>query len=63
VLVDIPGNVKALKEGADSTARVVRGKTAPATVGTHCANMFTMAFAGNARGVDGREVARTACGL
>jgi hypothetical protein len=47
VLVDIPANVKALKEGADSTARVVRGKTTPATVGTHGANMFTMAFAGN----------------
>lgn len=47
VLVDIPANVQSLKEGADSTARVVRGKTTPSTVGTHGLNMYTVAFAAN----------------
>lgn len=47
VLVDIPANVRSLKEGADSTARVVHGKTTPSTVGTHGLNMFTVVFAAN----------------
>jgi Raf kinase inhibitor-like YbhB/YbcL family protein len=47
VLVDIPANVRSLKEGADSNARVVHGKTTAATVGTHGLNMYTVAFAAN----------------
>ncbi|MGH6685053.1 MAG: YbhB/YbcL family Raf kinase inhibitor-like protein [Pseudolabrys sp.] len=47
VLVDIPANVRSLKMGADSKERMVHGKTAPATVGKHGLNMFTMAFASN----------------
>ncbi|HEX3709853.1 MAG TPA: YbhB/YbcL family Raf kinase inhibitor-like protein [Pseudolabrys sp.] len=47
VLVDIPANVRKLKKGADSSARVVHGKTKPAAVGKHGLNMFTMAFAAN----------------
>jgi hypothetical protein len=47
VLADIPAKVRSLKEGADSTARTVHGKTTPAAVGTHGLNMFTMAFAAN----------------
>jgi hypothetical protein len=47
VLVDIPANVRKLKKGADSSARVVHGKTKAAAVGTHGLNMFTMAFASN----------------
>jgi Raf kinase inhibitor-like YbhB/YbcL family protein len=47
VLVDIPASVRSLKEGADSNARVLHGKTTPATVGTHGLNMYTVAFAAN----------------
>jgi hypothetical protein len=47
VLVDVPANVRKLKKGADSSARVVHGKTKAAAVGTHGLNMFTMAFASN----------------
>lgn len=47
VLVDIPAKVRSLKEGADSTARVVHGKTTPSAVGTHGLNMYTVAFAAN----------------
>jgi len=47
VLVDIPANVRSLKLGADSKARVVHGKSEPAAVGKHGLNMFTMAFASN----------------
>ena len=47
VLVDIPPNVRSLKEGADSTGRVAHGKTAPAAAGTHGMNMFNMVFAAN----------------
>jgi hypothetical protein len=47
VLVDIPANVRSLKAGADSKARVVHGKNEPASVGKHALNMFTMAFASN----------------
>ena len=43
VLVDIPANVRSLKEGADSNARVLHGKPAtPSAVGVHGLNMFTM---------------------
>lgn len=47
VLVDIPANVRSLKEGADSNARVVHGKTTPSAVGTHGLNMYTVAFVAN----------------
>lgn len=48
VTVDIPANVTSLKEGNDSTARVVHGKPAtPAGVGTRGLNMFTVVFAAN----------------
>ena len=48
VLVDIPANVTSLKEGFDSSARVVHGKpaTEPA-VGKHGLNMFSVVFAAN----------------
>jgi Raf kinase inhibitor-like YbhB/YbcL family protein len=48
VTVDIPANVTSLKEGNDSTARVVHGKPAtPAGVGVRGLNMFTVVFAAN----------------
>lgn len=48
VTVDIPGNVTALKEGNDSTARVPHGKPAtPAGVGVRGLNTFTVVFAAN----------------
>lgn len=48
VTVDIPANVTSLKEGNDSSARVVHGKPAtPAGVGVRGLNMFTVAFAAN----------------
>jgi Raf kinase inhibitor-like YbhB/YbcL family protein len=48
VVVDIPADVRKLKEGAGSTARVPHGKAASTTtVGVPGLNMFTMAFATN----------------
>ena len=48
VTVDIPANVTSLKEGNDSTARVVHGKPAtPAGVGVRGLNTFTAVFAAN----------------
>lgn len=48
VTVDIPANVRSLKEGNDSTARVLHGKPAtPAGVGVRGLNMFTVIFAAN----------------
>ena len=47
VVVDIPPNVAALPEGAESDARVNHGKQAPAKTGIHAANSFTQAFAAN----------------
>jgi len=48
VLVDIPPNIRSLKEGADSDARVVHGKPAtPAAVGVRGLNDYTKVTAGN----------------
>jgi Raf kinase inhibitor-like YbhB/YbcL family protein len=48
VLVDIPADIRALKEGADSDARVVHGKPAtPAAVGVRGLNDYTKVTAGN----------------
>jgi Raf kinase inhibitor-like YbhB/YbcL family protein len=48
VTVDIPANVRSLKEGNDSTARVAHGKAGtPAGVGTRGLNTFTVVFAAN----------------
>ncbi|HTV26476.1 MAG TPA: YbhB/YbcL family Raf kinase inhibitor-like protein [Xanthobacteraceae bacterium] len=48
VLVDIPPNIRSLKEGADSSARVVHGKPAtPAAVGVRGLNDYTKVTAGN----------------
>ncbi len=48
VTVDIPANVQSLKEGNDSTARVLHGKPAtPAGVGVRGLNMYTVVFAAN----------------
>jgi Raf kinase inhibitor-like YbhB/YbcL family protein len=48
VLVDIPPNVRSLKEGADSNARVVHGKPAtPAAAGVRGLNDYTKVTAGN----------------
>jgi Raf kinase inhibitor-like YbhB/YbcL family protein len=48
VTVDIPANVQSLKEGNDSTARVVHGKPAtPGGVGIRGLNTFTVALAAN----------------
>ena len=47
VMVDIPPSVTSLPEGAESDARVPHGKSAPAKVGMHGLNTFTMAFAAN----------------
>lgn len=47
VVVDIPANIAALPEGAESDARVVHGKQTPAKIGVHAANSFTQAFATN----------------
>ena len=48
VTVDIPANVTSLKEGNDSTERVVHGKPAmPSGVGVRGLNMFTIIFAAN----------------
>jgi len=46
-VVDIPANVAELPEGAESDARVIHGKQAPAKVGVHAANSFTQIFATN----------------
>ena len=48
ILVDIPANIRSLKEGADSDARVVHGKPAtPAAVGVRGLNDYTKVTAGN----------------
>ena len=48
VLVDIPGTVTSLKEGADSNARVVHGKPAtPAAAGIRGLNDYTKVTAAN----------------
>ncbi len=48
VLVDIPPNVRSLKEGADSNARVVHGKPAtPAAAGVRGLNDYTKVTASN----------------
>ncbi len=48
VLVDIPSNVRSLKEGADSNARVVHGKPAtPAAAGMRGLNDYTKVTASN----------------
>jgi Raf kinase inhibitor-like YbhB/YbcL family protein len=48
VLVDIPANIRSLREGADSEARVVHGKPAtPAAVGVRGLNDYTKVTAGN----------------
>jgi len=47
VVVDVPFNVLSLVEGAESDARVVHGKQAPAKIGVHGANSFTQATAAN----------------
>ncbi|MGH6664091.1 MAG: YbhB/YbcL family Raf kinase inhibitor-like protein [Pseudolabrys sp.] len=47
VLVDIPANVRSLKEGAGSNGRIAHGKPATADVGKPGVNMFTMVFANN----------------
>ncbi len=45
VLVDVPAKVTTLAEGAESNARVLHGKQAPAKIGVHGANTFTQATA------------------
>jgi Raf kinase inhibitor-like YbhB/YbcL family protein len=47
ILVDIPANVRSLKEGLGSKGRVAHGKPATADVGKPGVNMFTMVFANN----------------
>jgi len=47
VVVDVPANVVVLPEAAESDARVIHGKQAPAKTGIHGANSFTQAFAAN----------------
>jgi Raf kinase inhibitor-like YbhB/YbcL family protein len=48
VLVDIPPDIRSLKEGADSDARVVHGKPAtPAAAGVRGLNDYTKVTAGN----------------
>jgi Raf kinase inhibitor-like YbhB/YbcL family protein len=48
VLIDIPSNIRSLKEGADSDARVVHGKPAtPAAAGVRGLNDYTKVTAGN----------------
>lgn len=48
VLVDIPPNIRSLKEGADSNARVVHGKPAtPAAAGVRGLNGYTKVTANN----------------
>jgi Raf kinase inhibitor-like YbhB/YbcL family protein len=47
VVVDIPATATTLPEGAESDARVLHGKQAPAKTGVHGANSFTQAFAAN----------------
>jgi Raf kinase inhibitor-like YbhB/YbcL family protein len=48
VLIDIPPNIRSLKEGADSDARVVHGKPAtPAAVGVRGLNDYTKVTASN----------------
>jgi Raf kinase inhibitor-like YbhB/YbcL family protein len=48
VLVDIPPNVRSLKEGADSNGRVVHGKPAtPAAAGVRGLNDYTKVMAAN----------------
>jgi Raf kinase inhibitor-like YbhB/YbcL family protein len=48
VLVDIPPNIRSLKEGADSNARVVHGKPAtPAAAGVRGLNDYTKVTASN----------------
>jgi Raf kinase inhibitor-like YbhB/YbcL family protein len=45
VVVDIPANVRALKQGSGSKERVAHGKAAASQVGVPGLNMFTVAFA------------------
>ncbi len=48
VLVDIPPNIRSLKEGADSSARVLHGKPAtPAAAGVRGLNDYTKVTAAN----------------
>jgi len=48
VLADIPANIRSLKEGADSSARVVHGKPAtPAAAGVRGLNDYTKVTASN----------------
>ena len=48
IVVDIPANVRALKQGSGSKERVAHGKAASASqVGKPGLNMFTVAFASN----------------
>jgi Raf kinase inhibitor-like YbhB/YbcL family protein len=47
VVVDVPANVSELAEGAESDARVVHGKQAPAKIGVHGANSFSWSLAAN----------------
>lgn len=47
LLVDIPGNVTSIKEGADSNARVPHGKPATSTVGVKGLNDYTKVTASN----------------
>jgi Raf kinase inhibitor-like YbhB/YbcL family protein len=47
VLVDIPANVTAVKEGADANARVPHGRPADSTVGVKGLNDFTKYTASN----------------
>jgi Raf kinase inhibitor-like YbhB/YbcL family protein len=48
ILVDIPPNIRSLKEGADSTARVAHGKPAtPAAAGERGLNDYTKVTAAN----------------
>jgi Raf kinase inhibitor-like YbhB/YbcL family protein len=47
LLVDIPTNVTSLAEAADSDARVAHGKQAPAKIGVHGRNDYTLTFAAN----------------
>jgi Raf kinase inhibitor-like YbhB/YbcL family protein len=47
MVVDVPANVSELPEGAESDARVVHGKQAPAKIGVHAANSFSWSLAAN----------------
>ncbi len=47
LLVDIPANVTSLAEGVDLEALVKHGKQAPAKIGVHGRNDYTLTFAAN----------------